>query len=138
MRGEEGHEQSRKPAYGEVHRSQRAGWLRAASMNSASSKVNHRPKLTSLMCSVGLDKALAREVPRQLSAHDRLKAHLRDELGIDPAPLARPLQAAWLSALRFGSFALAPSWPWSAPIPIWIPTVAGISSLSLVGMAAAW
>jgi VIT1/CCC1 family predicted Fe2+/Mn2+ transporter len=42
----------------------------------------------------GLEQDLAMKVAEQLSAHDRLGAHMRDELGIDPASLARPLQAA--------------------------------------------
>src|ERR1700733_11709416 len=46
----------------------------------------------------GLDRELAKRVAEQLSAHDRLAAHVRDELGIDPMSLARPLQAAWISA----------------------------------------
>src|ERR1017187_649863 len=33
----------------------------------------------------GLDKELAMKVAEQLSAHDRLGAHMRDELGIDQA-----------------------------------------------------
>ena len=33
---------------------------------------------------------------------------MRDELGIDQAPLARPMQAAWISAASFASFALIP------------------------------
>jgi VIT1/CCC1 family predicted Fe2+/Mn2+ transporter len=40
----------------------------------------------------GLDKELARGVAEQLSASDRLGAHMHDELGIDQASLARPLQ----------------------------------------------
>src|SRR5664279_6302040 len=56
----------------------------------------------------GLDEPLAMKVARQLSAHDRLGAHLKDELGIDRTSLARPLQAAWVSAASFGSFALVP------------------------------
>ena len=38
----------------------------------------------------GLDKELAMKVAEQLSTRDRLGAHLRDELGIDQASLARP------------------------------------------------
>ncbi|MGD0526754.1 MAG: VIT1/CCC1 transporter family protein, partial [Polyangiaceae bacterium] len=45
----------------------------------------------------GLDRDLARKVAEQLTAHDRLAAHARDELGIDPASLSRPMQAAWIS-----------------------------------------
>jgi vacuolar iron transporter family protein len=56
----------------------------------------------------GLDKQLAMQVAKQLSAHDRLGAHLRDELGIMERTRARPLQAAWISAVSFALFALVP------------------------------
>lgn len=56
----------------------------------------------------GLDGDLALEVARQLSAHNRLGAHLRDELGLTPSHEARPLQAAAASAVSFASFALVP------------------------------
>ena len=49
----------------------------------------------------GLDAALAQEVATQLTEHDALGAHLRDELGISRDDLARPAQAAWSSALAF-------------------------------------
>ena len=56
----------------------------------------------------GLDKELAMRVAKQLSSHDRLGAHRRDELAIDQAALVRPMQAAWISAASFASFALVP------------------------------
>lgn len=56
----------------------------------------------------GLDKDLAMQVAKALSAHDQLGAHLRDELGIDEHNRARPLQAAWISAVSFALFALLP------------------------------
>jgi VIT1/CCC1 family predicted Fe2+/Mn2+ transporter len=56
----------------------------------------------------GLDKDLAMKVAEQLSAHDRLGAHLRDELSIDPKELSRPMLAALVSAVSFGSFAFLP------------------------------
>jgi vacuolar iron transporter family protein len=56
----------------------------------------------------GLDQDLALEVAKQLTAHDELAAHLRDELGIEPETRARPLQAAWISAVSFATFALVP------------------------------
>jgi VIT1/CCC1 family predicted Fe2+/Mn2+ transporter len=56
----------------------------------------------------GLDHDLALRVAQQLSEHDRLGAHLRDELGIEPQSFARPVQAAWMSAASFASFALIP------------------------------
>jgi VIT1/CCC1 family predicted Fe2+/Mn2+ transporter len=56
----------------------------------------------------GLDSDLALEVARQLSAHDRLGAHLHDELGLTPSREARPLQASAISAASFAAFALVP------------------------------
>jgi VIT1/CCC1 family predicted Fe2+/Mn2+ transporter len=56
----------------------------------------------------GLDKDLAMEVAKQLSEHDRLGAHVRDELGIDARTRARPFQAAWISAVGFATFAMLP------------------------------
>jgi VIT1/CCC1 family predicted Fe2+/Mn2+ transporter len=56
----------------------------------------------------GLDHGLAMKVAEQLSAHDRLGAHLRDELGIDQRFLARPMQAAWISAASFTIFGVFP------------------------------
>ena len=56
----------------------------------------------------GLDKELALKVAEQLTAHDQLGAHLRDELGIHEATRARPVQAALVSAISFAAFALLP------------------------------
>jgi vacuolar iron transporter family protein len=56
----------------------------------------------------GLERALALEVARQLTAKDALKAHMHAELGLDQLTLARPLQAAWVSAASFATFALVP------------------------------
>lgn len=56
----------------------------------------------------GLEEPLAREVAAQLSAKDRLGAHLRDELGIDQESLARPWEAAWTSATSFAVSAMVP------------------------------
>jgi VIT1/CCC1 family predicted Fe2+/Mn2+ transporter len=49
----------------------------------------------------GLDPALAKQVAKQLMAHDALKAHARDELGITESLEAHPLQAALASAASF-------------------------------------
>jgi VIT1/CCC1 family predicted Fe2+/Mn2+ transporter len=56
----------------------------------------------------GLDANLARQVAEQLSAHNRLDAHLRDELGLHETSRPRPLQAALTSAASFASLALVP------------------------------
>jgi VIT1/CCC1 family predicted Fe2+/Mn2+ transporter len=56
----------------------------------------------------GLPPKLAAEVAAALSHRGALQAHARDELGLDEARLARPLQAAWTSALAFSSGAALP------------------------------
>jgi VIT1/CCC1 family predicted Fe2+/Mn2+ transporter len=196
----------RHAVQGEIHRSQRAGWLRAAVLGaddaivstaslmigvaaSAASKdsilisgiaglvagamsmavgeyvsvssqrdaeqadieleqheLEKQPRaeldeLTLIYVHRGLDKELARRVAEQLSARDRLGAHLRDELGIDPQALARPVQAAWISALSFASFATLPiAALLAAPASGRMPAIAGLSLLSLgaLGALGAW
>lgn len=49
----------------------------------------------------GLTPEIAREVAVQLTAHNALEAHARDELGINEMTQARPLQAALASAGAF-------------------------------------
>ncbi len=56
----------------------------------------------------GLRPDLAHQVAAELTAHDPLAAHARDELGLDLDDLARPVQAAWTSALSFTLGALVP------------------------------
>ena len=56
----------------------------------------------------GLSSVLARQVAVELSAHDRLPIHAREELGIDVKALARPTQASMVSALSFVTGALLP------------------------------
>lgn len=192
----------RRGAHGEIHRSQRAGWLRAAVLGaddaivstaslmigvaasdaskqailisgvaglfagamsmaagefvSVSSQrdaeqadieleryeLEKQPRaeldeLTLIYVHRGLDKELARRVAEQLSAGDRLGAHLRDELGINPHALARPLQAAWISALCFATFATVPILTLLAtPGSFRIPAIAGVSLLSLATLGA--
>jgi VIT1/CCC1 family predicted Fe2+/Mn2+ transporter len=56
----------------------------------------------------GLSPELAHEVAVQLTARDPLELHAREELGIDLDQLARPLQAAVVSAISFTLGALVP------------------------------
>jgi VIT1/CCC1 family predicted Fe2+/Mn2+ transporter len=56
----------------------------------------------------GLDPDLAGEVARSLTRGGALEAHARDELGLDDQRQARPLQAAWTSALAFSAGAALP------------------------------
>jgi len=82
----------------------------------------------------GLERELALKVAEQLSAHDRLGAHMRDELGIDRSTLARPMQAAWISAASFALFALVPIVALLIAPTAWRMSV--IAALSLVSLAA--
>jgi VIT1/CCC1 family predicted Fe2+/Mn2+ transporter len=65
-------------------------------------------ELASIYAARGLDEGLANQVASQLMAQDSLGAHARDELGITDTLSAKPLQAAFASALSFGLGALLP------------------------------
>ncbi|MEO8192371.1 MAG: VIT family protein [Gemmatimonadales bacterium] len=65
-------------------------------------------ELTAIYVKRGLSPVLAAEVADQLTVHDALGAHARDELGFFEATAARPLQAALASALMFATGALLP------------------------------
>ena len=70
--------------------------------------VGEHKELAAIYVSRGLDKALAAQVATQLTAHDALDAHARDELGITEMLRAKPLQAAGASALSFAIGAALP------------------------------
>jgi len=59
-------------------------------------------ELTEIYEERGLERDLARQVATSLMAADPLGSHVRDELGIAEATMARPLQAALVSAASFG------------------------------------
>jgi VIT1/CCC1 family predicted Fe2+/Mn2+ transporter len=85
----------------------------------------------------GLEKELAMTVAEQLSARDLLGAHLQDELGIDQDSLARPMQAAWISAVSFAAFAVVPIVALVvAPAALRIPAIAALSLVSLAALGA--
>ncbi len=56
----------------------------------------------------GLPSELAGRVAATLTDRDALGAHARDELGLEQERRARPLQAAWASALSFSAGAALP------------------------------
>jgi vacuolar iron transporter family protein len=85
----------------------------------------------------GLEPDLAKRVAKALSRRDRLGAHLRDELGIDPNALAAPIQAACTSAASFASFALVPiAGMLVAPQGWRVPAIAVVSLISLAILGA--
>lgn len=61
----------------------------------------------------GVSKKTALQVATELTAHDALAAHARDELGINEISQAKPLQAALAS---FGSFALGALLPFGVSL----------------------
>lgn len=65
-------------------------------------------ELTGIYVARGLDESLARQVAEQLTRHDALAAHARDELGISETMSARPVQAALASAGTFAVGAVLP------------------------------
>ena len=65
-------------------------------------------ELTAIYVGRGLDAELASRVATQLTAHDALGAHGRDELGISDTLAARPVQAALASAATFSVGAVLP------------------------------
>jgi VIT1/CCC1 family predicted Fe2+/Mn2+ transporter len=86
----------------------------------------------------GLDPALAGKVAAQLSARGRLKAHLRDELGLGESFRARPFQAAAASALSFASLATVPISAFAvAPARVRVVAVALVSLAGLAALGAA-
>jgi VIT1/CCC1 family predicted Fe2+/Mn2+ transporter len=97
-------------------------------------------ELAAIYAARGLDRALAKQVAEQLTAHDALGAHARDELGITDTLKARPLQAALASA---GSFAAGAALPILIaaflPRALLIPVVSATSLvfLALLGGLAA-
>jgi VIT1/CCC1 family predicted Fe2+/Mn2+ transporter len=99
-----------------------------------------RKELAAIYVARGLDRTLAKKVAEQLMAHDALGAHARDELGINAAFLARPIQAALASAASFSVGASMPLLVTAvAPVAGLIPLVAGTSLLFLAflgGLAA--
>ena len=56
----------------------------------------------------GLQPALAQEVAQQLTAHNALDAHARDEIGISDHTSAQPFRAAFSSAIAFTVGSLFP------------------------------
>lgn len=65
-------------------------------------------ELTGIYVRRGLQPELARQVAQQLTAHDALGSHARDELGITDTLRARPVQAALASAAAFAVGSLLP------------------------------
>ena len=85
----------------------------------------------------GLRPELALEVARELTAHDALAAHARDEIGISHTVTAKPVQAALASAATFSVGAAMPLIvAVLTPLSMAIPVVTGASLVSLAVLGA--
>jgi len=74
----------------------------------AADPVGEHAELARIYEARGVEPALAKQVATQLMVKGALAAHGRDELGISDTVAARPLQAAWSSALSFTIGAILP------------------------------
>jgi VIT1/CCC1 family predicted Fe2+/Mn2+ transporter len=97
-------------------------------------------ELAAIYVQRGLDESLAIQVAKQLTKHDAIGAHARDELGISETMSARPVQAAFASAAMFTVGAALPlATAFLLPekqIPI-IVSITSLFFLALLGGASA-
>ena len=97
-------------------------------------------ELTGIYMTRGLSPELAQQVAIELTAHDALGAHARDELGIIETMNAKPVQAALASAATFAVGAALPLLvTFLVPLSDTIPYVAAASLafLAILGGLAA-
>ena len=96
-----------------------------------------RRELAAIYVARGLTPELAAQVAQQLTAHDALGAHSRDELGVSDVLSARPVQAGLTSAATFAVGAALPLiTALVAPAPRTIAVVAGTSLMFLTALGA--
>jgi len=95
-------------------------------------------ELTGIYVARGLSRDLAEQVATQLTAHNALEAHARDELGLSEITRARPLQAALASAAAFVAGAAPPVLlVWVLPVEMFGRVVSGVTLGLLLGLGAA-
>ena len=98
----------------------------------ATDPAREHAELAAIYVGRGLTPRLAEQVADQLTAHDPLAAHARDELGISEITRARPLTAALASAAAFAVGAVIPL-ILAAAVPVrLLPSVVTASSLLLL------
>jgi VIT1/CCC1 family predicted Fe2+/Mn2+ transporter len=98
-------------------------------------------ELTSIYVSRGLDQPLARRVAERLTSQDALGAHARDELGITETLRARPIQAAFASAVSFVMGATIPVTSALLAPPAWVAELTfatAFITLAILGGTAAY
>ncbi len=107
--------------------------LARETMELATQPEHELDELTSIYINRGLSSDLAKQVAVQLTAHDALGAHARDELGILETASANPIQAALYSAVTFAVGAALPLLvAWFAPNA---KVAVSVAAMSLVFLA---
>jgi len=106
----------------------------------ATDLVGERRELAAIYVKRGLTPELAEQVALQLMEKDALDAHLRDEMGLTDAAVARPIAAALASAASFSVGALVPLLC-AALVPraatLWVVSLASLAALAVAGALAA-
>jgi VIT1/CCC1 family predicted Fe2+/Mn2+ transporter len=98
---------------------------------------HEQQELAEIYVKRGVAPELAGLVAQQLMAHDALGAHARDELGISETLNARPIQAAFTSAVTFAAGASLPLLAaLVSPAPLLILVLIGTSLLVLASLGA--
>lgn len=87
--------------------------IEKADLEREKKSLEHRPEielmeLAKIYENRGLDKETALKVAEQLTAHNALEAHARDELGINDITQANPLEAALASGASFVAGGILP------------------------------
>lgn len=106
----------------------------------ATSPKQEHAELKGIYVSRGLEPELADAVASQLTQHDALGAHARDELGISDVISARPVQAALASAATFSVGAALPLLVvilLPASMLMWAVPVGSLIFLALLGAISA-
>ena len=88
----------------------------------------------------GVERALAKDVARQMTAKDALSVHARAELGIDPDAVTNPWAAASASFVAFTIGGLVPILAMllsPQPIEIWVAGVAVVLAMAMTGVISA-
>ena len=89
----------------------------------------------------GMSPGTALQAAREVSEHDALAAHVRDEIGLTDATSANPLEAALTSAVTFSVAGAVPLLAAiAAPVPMVMAAVlvATLGALALLGALGAW
>lgn len=94
-------------------------------------------ELAAIYESRGMTPATAMQAAREVTAHDALGAHAREELGLHDVNQANPLQAAMASLLTFAIAAAVPVLAAVlAPAGMVIPVVLGVTLVALAVLGA--